>query len=116
MVLMPVAIDEVSHRLLGDLLDSSPHVLSEQGWRVHDNHAVAGLNEHSVVRTAGDVVDPVANLLSYIALLEPLRIEQCPRRPSRDRQIISLGRIWRAGRAKLVGIIDGSALEGAVIV
>src|ERR1035438_6152532 len=49
------------------------------------------------------------DLLGDIAILEPLRVEQHAHRASRDRQIVSPGRIWRAGRAKLVGIMDGSA-------
>jgi hypothetical protein len=70
---------------------------------------IAGLNEHSVVSAARDVMDAVGDLLGDIALLEPLRVEQHAHRASRDRQIVSPGRIWRAGRAKLVGIMDGSA-------
>src|SRR5260370_5138698 len=105
MILVPVTIYEVSHWLVGDLCDRPPHVLPEKGRRVHDDNSSASLNEHGVIRPACDVVNPVANLLSYIALLEPLRIEQCPRRPGRNGSIVLLRRIWHAGGTELIRIM-----------
>ena len=48
-VAVPVAVDQVSHGLVGHLSDGADHVLAEQRRSVEHDDAVSGGDEHRVV-------------------------------------------------------------------
>src|SRR5690606_18135978 len=73
---VPVAVDHVRDGLVGDVLDSSQHVLAQRWRGIDRDDALFGHDERRIIAAAGDPVETVAQLFDMVAeLLEALAPE-----------------------------------------
>jgi hypothetical protein len=73
---MRVAVDEVSHGLIRNVLDRRQEELSQRWWRIYGDDAGARADQDAVVPAGGYPVHSVGNPFSVVALLHAILQKQ----------------------------------------